>query len=162
MTDTAYETEDQGIKHGAAPPDDDGHGQTDPMAGSGPAARLSTRQFALLTAMQSTPSMHLACEAAGVSRATGFRWAKQPTFQAELTRQRDQTLTNALATIKNHAERAVTQLAGLLDAKDERIRRLVCNDIIAHALKMREQEEIEQRLAALEKAMAKTQTRRKA
>ena len=64
-------------------------------------------------------------------------------------------LSEALASVKTHATRAVAELAALLTAKDDRLRRLVCNDLLAHAMKVRELEDIERRLDALEKALAK-------
>jgi len=56
--------------------------------------------------------------------------------------------------VKTHAARAVTELAGLLNVKDDRLRRQVCNDLLAHAMKVRELDDLEGRLAALEKALA--------
>ena len=96
----------------------------------------------------------MASKTAGVSRPTAYRWLKQPAFQAELARQRDAAYSEALATVKTHAVQAVTELARMLGVKDERLRRQVCNDILAHALKVRELEDLERRLAALEKTMA--------
>ena len=40
----------------------------------------------------------------------------------------------------------------MLGVKDDRLRRLICNDILGHALRVRELEDIERRLTALEKA----------
>ena len=49
--------------------------------------------------------------------------------------------------------RPLTELAGLLSVKDERLRRQVCNDILDRAMKVRELQDFENRLLALEKAM---------
>jgi hypothetical protein len=57
--------------------------------------------------------------------------------------------------VKTHAVTAVRQLAGLLGSADERLRRQVCKDIIEHALRVRELEDVEQRVTALEKAAKK-------
>ena len=80
------------------------------------------------------------------------RWIKEPTFQEELTRRRDEVLTEALATAKTHAARAMAHLAGLLEVADERLRRHVCNDMLGYAVKTRELEDLERRLVALEEA----------
>jgi hypothetical protein len=88
-----------------------------------------------------------------VGRTTAYRWMNEPAFKDELARQRDAVLSAALESVKTQATRAVTELTGLLTVKDERLRRLVCNDILAHAMKVRELEDFESRLAVLEKAM---------
>ena len=46
--------------------------------------------------------------------------------------------------------KAVETLAGMLDGKDDRLKRLTANDIINHVLKHKELAELEQRLEALE------------
>jgi c-di-GMP-related signal transduction protein len=116
----------------------------------------------LLTALVGNPDVQLASKAAGVSRSTAFRWMRQPAFQEELTRQRDAVLCETLATVKTHAVRAVATLVGLLSVKDDRLRRQVCNDILDRAMKVRELEDLERRLVALEKAMEKNTNRRQA
>ncbi len=54
--------------------------------------------------------------------------------------------------VKTHATRAMAELVKLLGSDDDRLRRLICNDILGHALRVRELEDFERRLAALEKA----------
>ena len=115
---------------------------------------MTDEQMKLLVALVGNQDMQVACDAAGISRATAYRWVKEPEFQAELKRLRDEVLSEALAKMKTHVTRAVTELASLVDAEDERVRRLACNDILHHALKVRELEDLEQRLVALEKGLA--------
>ena len=118
---------------------------------------MTDEQMKLLVAMVGNEDMPAACEAAGVSRATADRWAKEPAFQEELRRRRDEVLAEALATVKTHAVRAVTKLAELMEAADDRVSRHACNDILDHALKVREQDDFERRLASLEKAIEEQQ-----
>ncbi len=117
---------------------------------------LTPRKTRLLAALASDPDVPAACAAAGVSRTTAYRWQSEPAFKDELARQREAALSAALESVKTQAVRAAAGLAGLLDVKDDRLRRLVCNDILAHAMKVRELEDFERRLAALEQALAKT------
>jgi hypothetical protein len=56
-----------------------------------------------------------------------------------------------LAKVKTHAARAVTKLAEFVHAEDDRVSRQACNDILGHALKGRELDDFERRLAAWEK-----------
>ncbi|MFZ4396960.1 MAG: hypothetical protein ACOYOU_15200 [Kiritimatiellia bacterium] len=120
--------------------------------------KMKTRHLRLLEALVYDPDVQAGAVAAGVSRMTAYRWLKQPVFQEELKRQRDDALSAAMVRVKAQATRAVNELTGLLSAKDERLRRLVCTDILDRAIKVRELEDLENRLVALEKAM-KTNTR---
>ena len=138
---------------------DDGAGRTAPGDNAGLDSRLAPRQMALLAALVGNPDVQAATKATGVGRTTAYRWLREPAFQAELTRQRDAVLSEALASVKTHATRAVAELAALLTVPDERLRRLVCNDILAHAMKVRELEDIERRLDALEKALKEKEKR---
>ena len=134
-----------------------GSGKTEVLPDSSPepANRLTARQLRLVMALVSNPDIQAACMATGVGRTAAHRWLKQPIFQDELTRQREAVLGEALAKVKTHAARAVTELGELLNEKDSRLRRLVCKDILDRAIKIRDMEDIERRLTALEKAMKK-------
>ena len=122
---------------------------------------MTDEQMKLMTALAGNLGMPAACEAAGVSRATAYRWVKEPAFQEELRRLRDEVLSEALATVKTHAARAVTKLAELVDAEDDRVSRRACNDILGRALKVRELDDFERRLAAMEKEFEEQRTEKK-
>ena len=142
----------------------DGAGETQDSQTRDPSldGRLMPRQMALLAALVCNPDIQAASKTAGVGRTTAHRWLREPAFQEELTRQRDAVFSESLAAVKTHATRAVSELAGLLSSEDDRLRRQVCNDILAHAMRVRELEDIERRLAALEKAMEEKGERRNA
>jgi hypothetical protein len=120
-----------------------------------PNAELAGRQQRFLAALVLEPDIQAAAKAAGVGRTTAHRWLREPAFRDELARQRGAVLAAALGIMKAHTSRAVAELAKLLDTGNERLRRQVCNDILVHALKIRNQEDIERRLAILEKKMGK-------
>jgi hypothetical protein len=73
-------------------------------------------------------------------------------FQAELCKERNAVLSDALAAIKIHTRAAVDCLAALLQSKDEQCRRSAANDILRAALKVHDQENMSARLDVLEKA----------
>jgi hypothetical protein len=125
-----------------------------------PNTQLTPQQTKLLTALVLDPDVQAAIVTTGVSRTTAYRWLGQPAFREELTRQRGDVLAEAMATVTTQAKRAATELMGLLTVKDERLRRLICNDILAHATKERELENIERRLDALERADKEREKRR--
>ena len=115
---------------------------------------LEPGRKALLTALVGNPDVNLAAAAVNISRTTAFRWMREPGFREKLTQERNETLADALSTVKSHAMQAAAQLAGMLTATDERLRRQVCNDILGHSLKVRELEDLEKRLVSLEKKLA--------
>ena len=112
---------------------------------------LTTRQMKLVAALAADDDVQAACTAAGVGRTTAYRWFKEPAFQEALARQRDLAFSKAMDTLKSKASRAVSELEKLLDVGDDRLRRLVCNDILVYAWRVRELEDFERRLSALEK-----------
>lgn len=116
---------------------------------------VTARQRKLLACLIIESDISAACRTAGISRQTGHRWLKCPEFRAALERERDKLFSDALATIKSHVNTAATKLGELLATDDDRVRRLACNDIIGHALRIREIEGIERRLEQLETAFGK-------
>ena len=121
------------------------------VVGDMPATELSMQQRQLLVALTEETDVQCAAKTAGVSRATAYRWLNEPAFAEELARLRNVVLTSALDTVKAHTRRAAAELARLLDANDERVRRMACKDILDQALRIRDMENIERRLAVLEK-----------
>lgn len=116
---------------------------------SGPA--FTARQQKLLIELVKNPDIQAAAREAGVGRSTAYRWLEDSAFAAELTRLRDQAMKEALDSVKALTTRAAMELVGLLDTQDERLRRMLCNDILGHAIKVRELEDVERRLARLER-----------
>ena len=121
---------------------------------------LSPGQQKLLAALVGDPDVQAAARVAGVSRPTAYRWLSDAAFRDELARQRNAVLSLALESVKTYATRAVAELARLLDAPDDRLRRLICNDVLGHALKVRELEDLERRIVALEKVTKDNERRR--
>lgn len=122
-----------------------------------PDEKLTDRQKCLLVELVRTPDIQAAAKTASVARSTVYRWLQDPVFAEELTRKRNQTMNEALESVKNLTGRAARELGALLDTEDERLRRQICRDILAHSVKVRELEQIEQRLTRLEDNM-KNQT----
>ena len=119
---------------------------------------ITAQQMLLLEALVQNPNIQAACAATGVGRTTAYRWMEEPAFMAELERQRDIVLTVALQSVKTSATKAAKELTALLDVQDERLRRQVCNDVLTRAVKIRELEDFERRLAALESRLVKNAT----
>lgn len=112
---------------------------------------LTDRQLKAIPHLITSTSQDKGCKAAGISRGTLHQWLKDPSFKAEFKSQRDQVIEGALDMLKGHISGAVEALVGLLSTKNEYLRRSVANDIIDHVLKGKEFEDLEKRIAALEK-----------
>jgi hypothetical protein len=118
-----------------------------------PCGDLNANQLRLLAALVISTDLQTACTTANVSRTSAYLWMKQPAFQEELKRQRNAAYRDAMTTVKVNATRAAAEMVRLLDESDPNLRWLVCRDILARAVRIHEMEEIEPRLAAIEKAM---------
>ena len=118
-----------------------------------PETRLSIRQMRLVEALVSNADIQAACKVADVGRTTAHRWLKEPAFQEELTRQRDAIFMETLTAVKSHATQAVTQLAEMMGATENGVRRKVCTDILDRALKVHHLQNIDKRLKVLERNM---------
>ncbi len=118
-----------------------------------PCGEFNTRQLRLLAALVASTDIQSACKTADVSRATAYLWLKQSAFQEELKRQRNAAYRDAMTSVKINATRAAAEMVRLLDEGDPNLRWLVCRDILTRATRIHETEEVEPRLAAIEKAM---------
>jgi hypothetical protein len=84
----------------------------------------------------------------GISDGRG--WLKDPAFAGELARLRNAVMDEALGSVKSLTTRAAEELHRLLGTDNERLRRLVCKDILSYSIRVREVEGLERRLACLE------------
>ena len=112
---------------------------------------LTSRQLRAITAILDTPSMDAAAKRARVGRTTLYTWLRDPAFRDELTRQQGEVFDTALARLKCLAGDAVKGLGDLIKAQSESVKRAACRDILDAAFKVKEINEIEERLAEIEK-----------
>ena len=78
---------------------------------------------------------------------------KQPEFKAELDRRRDEITTETFAVLTQSLTKAV-EVTGLLDNKDDRLKRLTAKDIIDFIIRHKENEALDKRLTEVEKQLA--------
>jgi len=118
-------------------------------------AKLTDRQRKAIPFIVSSPTYTKGCKKAKVNKTTLYKWLKEPEFKAELDRQRDEIAAEAFGVLSQSLTKAVETLTGLLDTKDDRLKRLVCKDIIEHILKRKETEDLDKRLTEIENQLAK-------
>ncbi|MHC4463246.1 MAG: phBC6A51 family helix-turn-helix protein [Planctomycetota bacterium] len=114
----------------------------------------TARQLKAIPLIVTSPTYTEGCKKAKLNRTTFYQWLKNPEFKAELDRQRDEVADEAFSVLSQSLTKAVEALTGLLDTQDERLKRLVCKDIIEHILKYREVKDLEERIAALEQRLS--------
>ena len=116
--------------------------------------RLTDRQLKAIPIIVTSPTYTQACEKAQLNRTTFYEWLKDPQFKAELDRQRDEIASEAFGVLSQSLTKAVETLVSLLDNADDRLKRLTAKDIIDFIIRHKENEELGQRIAAIEANLA--------
>jgi hypothetical protein len=121
------------------------------MARSG---TLTTAQGRALDALLTSASVRAAAAASGTPERTLFRWLADEAFSGELARRRRELSKQVLASLAGGAESAIREMQGLVTgATSEAVRRAACRDVIDLILRVSQQQDIDERLAAIERAM---------
>ena len=115
--------------------------------------KLTARQQKAIPFIVSSPTYTEGIKRAKISRKTLSEWLKQPEFKAELDSQRKAVTVESFGILSQSLTKAVEVLVGLLDTKDQRLKRLVCRDIIEHFLNYKQNNELEKRLTAIEQRL---------
>ncbi len=115
--------------------------------------KLTARQVRFLPVLLAKPNYTEACKAGRVSRDTLYEWLKDPTFKAELERQRTELVAQGFALLSQSVAKAVETLVGLLDAEDDRLKRLAAKDILDQHARYRELDDLTQRIEAIEERL---------
>jgi len=115
--------------------------------------KLTDRQLKAIPHIVNSPTYTEGCKKAKINKTTLYKWLKEPEFKAELDRQRNEITAEAFGVLSQGLTKAVETLTGLLDTQDNRLKRLVCNDIIEHIIQHNEIEAINKRLTAIEQRL---------
>lgn len=120
-------------------------------------SKLTARQAKFLPILLASPTYTAACRKGQISRDTLYEWLKEPAFKAELDRQRAELVAQGLALLSQSVVKAVETLAGLLDAGDDRLKRLAAKDILDQQAKYQELDELTRRMEAIEERLKSRQ-----
>src|SRR5438093_23617 len=114
---------------------------------------LTPRQQRLLPLLLILPADD-ACRKAGVARSTYYAWLGEHAFADALEGARNKVFNAGLSEVKAAVERAVKTIVGLMaGAKKEDVRLRAASLILEHSLKLRQLEQIEERLQVLESGL---------
>ncbi len=117
-------------------------------------AKLTARQLKAIPHIVSSPTYTDGCKKAKINKTTFYKWLKEPEFKAELDRQRDEIAAEAFGVLSQSLTQAVEALVGLLDNKDDRLKRLAAKDVIDFIIRHKENEDLDERLKEVEKLLA--------
>jgi hypothetical protein len=131
------------------------------MAGHG--AKLKRKQEEAIAALLSQRNVEDAARVAGVGARTLLRWMKLPEFDAAYREARRAAFGQSVARLQQASGAAVSTLLKLmLDQNVPASTRARCADsVLGHTAKAIELEDIEARVAELERATEANQERRK-
>ncbi len=116
-------------------------------------SELTARQLKAIPVIVANPTYTKGCKKAKLNRTTFYEWLKIPEFKTELDHQRDEVVAEAFGVLSQGLTKAVETLVGLLDNKDNRIKRLAAKDIIDFIVRHKENEDLDRRLTEIEKRM---------
>jgi len=109
-----------------------------------------TAEATLLAALAGGSTVQEAARAAGVSEATAYRRLREPAFCQALAAARADLIKRATGKLAAACAAAAATLARLLQADSESVQLGAARSIMELAVRMRETEELEARVAALE------------
>jgi hypothetical protein len=117
-------------------------------------SKLTDRQLKAIPHIVSSPTYTKGCKKAKINKTTLYKWLKEPEFKAELDRQREEVAAEAFGVLSQSSTKAVETLVGLLDNKDDRLKRLTAKDVIDFIVRHKENEDLDKRLTEVEKLLA--------
>ncbi|MHC4573352.1 MAG: phBC6A51 family helix-turn-helix protein [Planctomycetota bacterium] len=112
--------------------------------------RLTDRQIKAIPFLVTSATYTEGCKKARINKTTLYKWLREPVFKKELDRQRDLVAAEAFGLLSQALTKAVENLVELIGNKDVRVRRLACKDLIEFFLRHKENEELAERMAAIE------------
>lgn len=118
------------------------------------AQKLTARQLRAIAMVIQAKSVSEGVQRAKVSRRQFYEWMKDPVFVAEYARLRESVAAAAFHHLRISIEDAVRVLTGLMSSENESVRFRAAESIIERYMKLRELDEIEERLAVLEQIVA--------
>jgi HEAT repeat protein len=114
----------------------------------------------LVTALACGGTVEATAKSAGVSEATVYRRLREPAFRQRVAEARAEMVSRAVARLSATSTLAADTLRKLLDAKAETVRLGAARAILELGGKLREQEDLTERIAALEARLGDQQEER--
>lgn len=117
--------------------------------------KLSPRQLQVLPYLISCSTYEEAARQSNISSKQIYEWLKEPVFEKELNRQRNEVFTNAIRSLKIASQKAVSTLVDCLNDSNAKNKISAADKILSHALRGIELFELEERLSKAENMIEK-------
>ena len=114
------------------------------------ARTLSQKQLTTIPFLAAAPSIQEGARNARVSRTIVYRWLRDEVFSKALETYRRKLAKEGFDYLKTLIVKAVKVYEDLLLSEDESVKRLAAKDVMTFSQKVIDQEEIMERLEALE------------
>ena len=117
---------------------------------------LTPKQHKALAALLSEPTVKAAAAKVGIGERTLHTWLREPAFDAAYTAARHDAVGRAVGRLQHATGLAVDALVEVLDIRTPAragVRVAAAKVILDYALRFRELDELENRIAALENGM---------
>ena len=121
---------------------------------------INPKQKRAIAYLVAAKDIESGCRAAGISTTTYYDWIKNPVFADAIDTQRNYLITEAMQRLRQGIGAAVDKLLALVNSENEEVARKASTSIVEIALKMRESEEIEDRIESIEKIILERRTYR--
>jgi DNA-binding LacI/PurR family transcriptional regulator len=108
---------------------------------------------ALVTALAAGGTVEASARAAGVSETTVYRRLREPAFRQRVAEARDEMVNRAVARLSATSTLAADTLRELLKARSETVRLGAARAVLELGSRLREQEDLAERIAALERGL---------
>jgi hypothetical protein len=121
----------------------------------GHGSQFGRKKEAAIAALLTQRSIEEAARVAGISIQTMYRWMKEPEFQVEFRRARQDAFSQSIARLQQAAGAAVSTLLKLMvdPATPAPTRAYAANSVLLHSRRSMEIDDIQARLDAMEKAL---------
>jgi hypothetical protein len=113
--------------------------------------KLPTRQAKALPSWLKFGSVREICSDAGIGQSTFYRYNKDKNFQAALEQARKEVVSGALEILKGSFSKAAQTLVSLLDNPQVWVKLRASERILETVMRLKEVEEIENRLEEVER-----------
>ena len=117
-------------------------------------SKLTDRQLKAIPHIVSCSTYTEGCKKAKINKTTYYKWLKDPEFKAELDKKRNEVVSDAFGILSQGLAKAVENLVELLDHTDDRLKRMACKDVIEYIIKHKENEDLDERLTAIEQRLS--------
>ncbi len=112
--------------------------------------KLTRREILVIDALLTSRTVKEASKVSGVSEATIYRYLKKPHVRSALRERRSELINGVLRYFTHLGKKAVDNIASLLDSENEKVKFEASKFTLETLLKLKQIEELEDRLERLE------------